>query len=687
MRKTNKGRGFPKTHIPIKPHPVKKAVYVEQNAGIKKSIDVDSVMKAGDNPINSLTAIPWNSNPYPVDQIAAKKTVIFRPSKAQIDMTSNIKRNPTNMESGISGVGPVYPEKKSSKFMPKNSKKISVQAAPILNVEPKNEMPYLEKQWEQIPMHAGENHEVQFDGEINYAETNHRKHQDPGEQWAEANDIDEVSIRNPLPDIDKRNYNTPMYAGQNYNEQDTEYYYNPKHKKLNRNPSYQAEHNYEGEVYDDQDYHQERITNSNLEQYAHYNTDVTFNGDYTSHSQNKPYHARVEQKHADYNLDTEIESRIPIEKPKKKNQVKTEKAQIKNQVSLDIRNEVPNAKQHRKYQAAGKKVTEIDKGKVKIDDEREVKNQKRYQAKPAASKAEIEYNANSNSHSMQKSNSKHQSNVNLKSVPELVSDSRGVIPNTKFVRKQEAESSRPMMTIKMPTGDSKLRIQNALSKVNRQESAKPSNLDANLQLNQINAVRLVPEKQDKKETAKVENLNAELLLPQNRLIDPIQEQHKIESAKPTNLNPHQNFNVRMEMPLLGNHILKTNAKLESETAGFQVYDGQKPIDDTQKISGKNDNKVNGSEVEQISGKNSIIPPPMTMDQSLFEQLDSKSNLARTDEILAKSAVSISNGEKPEIKSHSKRREVLIHQDISAGSNKNVKVKTPNLTNLKRIGEI
>lgn len=689
MRQTNKGRGFPKTHIPIKQHPVKKATYQEQNAGIKKMIDVDAVMKAGENPLNSITAIPWNRNPYPTDQIASKKTVIFRPSKAQIDLGVSTKKNPINMEAGISGIGPVYPEKKSSKFMPKNSKKISVQAAPILNVEPKAQMPNIEKQWEQIPMHAGQNHELQFDGETEYMypETTHRKKQEISEQWAEGNDFTSP-IHPSIPNIDKRDVNYPVSAGYVYDNQDTDYNYVPKERSFKSDYPVRANPIFNGEVYDYQNYQQERVTNGNVSYNSNQNFETNVNPEFYVEEQHKPYRARVQEQHAQYNLEDEIKIKAPSNKKINKTQVRLSSIQSHSIISVDPRSSNPSAKQNRKHQVESKKATGLDEGNSRIEDRGKVKSEKKqHQVKVTSIKAEASYNANNNHNPSHKVKTKTQADINLKSVPELPSDMRSSIPNTKFVRKQETESSRPMMTIKMPMGDSKIRIQNALNKVSKPESAKPSNLEANVQLNQINAVRPVHESHQRKMSTKIENLNAESILPENRLVEPIKETNKIESAKPSNLNSNKNFNVKIQAPILGNNILKATSKPETENAGMQVYDGRAILDETPKISGKFDHKVVGTEIDQFSKQQSIIPPPMNMDETLFTQGEAKSNIARPEQVVTNSSISVSSGEKPQIKTHSKRREVLIQQDISAGSNKTMQIKTPSLANFKSLGDL
>jgi len=163
---------LPNKSIPIPDRTPIPVVREERNAGIKRDpIDVDAVMKKGDNPQNSLTTVPWGHNPFGGDVTAAQKKVLFRPNKNQIDMGVTVKRNRINISAGINGTGPTYPDKNPRRFVTKNSESqhanrvnpdnIAYTAAPVdSNFEVRTEhlIPELDKNGENVEMDAGEDY-------------------------------------------------------------------------------------------------------------------------------------------------------------------------------------------------------------------------------------------------------------------------------------------------------------------------------------------------------------------------------------------------------------------------------------------------------------------------------------------------------------------------------------------------
>jgi len=191
MRRANGARGSVKPNTPMKQRAVWDNSYQPANAGVyRHKVHADAVMKAGDKPENSITNVPWGGDPFAGDVTALRQEVILRPTKQQLDLGTRIKRNPTNIQAGITGVGQVQPDKTGIRFKAKNQSTVGVSASSTADIKAPQTVPILPKnsQKDNLALQPGVRSEYleRVDPDSTYNPTNSRSRQEYVSSYAEA---------------------------------------------------------------------------------------------------------------------------------------------------------------------------------------------------------------------------------------------------------------------------------------------------------------------------------------------------------------------------------------------------------------------------------------------------------------------------------------------------------------------
>src|SRR5579885_749307 len=637
MKKVNGARGSIKPYTPMKAIPVRDTSYKPDSAGIyRPKVHADAAMKAGDKPENYITAVPWGGDPFAGDQIAAQKTIIFRPTKQQLDMTTAPKKTPVNMKSGISGIGSVQPDKNNLKFMAKNVDRVPISAIATADIKTQHSIPILPKNAERdnIEKQAGLEHSYMEKIEPDQSQINNYKQtQEYVPAWAEAfpeqQDFTPVYPEEYYPSrkvtVEPDDYD----AGYVY-ETDTKIEYHEQSRaKNNIGVEVYAQQNYEDGYLEDGNvqYDRNQVQNKkNQNRVENLNADAQYDDGYVEYEQprqNRRYQASVDNLQA--NAEQEVyDNEYVVENQNRRRQVEVENLRADGEYYIDD-NEYYSVKQNKKHQVEMQN-RRADKNNYNTNDnEYEIEEQNRaYQAEMSSQQAEKDLQVNNYERNYQKNqtpkynstvnnlkaerqhedveqdrpaqtrqikktqnnvnqlkaeieigraevekkegknNRKYQANLNAaRSVPKTEDmasnvseikevkqtkkqqgekeahmaqpehDVRIAIPNMRFTKKQETDTNRPIINTRIMDGDSKVRIQVALEKSRKQQSAQPNEEHSNIQVSQNGKLEQEVERQNVSHSAKPDSSTAQITTNTvEPRIEQVDSQRRQYSAKP-----------------------------------------------------------------------------------------------------------------------------------------------------------